>query len=61
MMFYSLATAIASILRASASSILAFSTSKFEGSYTFAMIVFLVGSILAVILLNACGFKKLEK
>ena len=61
MMFYSLATAIASILRASASSILAFSTSKFDGSYTFAMIVFLVGSILAVILLNACGFKKLEK
>lgn len=61
MVFYSLATAIASILRALASSILAFSTSNFGGSYTFAMMVFLAGSVLSLILLNVCGFKKLEK
>ena len=61
MLFYSLATAIASIIRATASSILAFSTSNFNGSYTFAMLVFLGGSILSIILLNVCGFKKLEK
>lgn len=61
MMFYSLATAIASIFRATASSVLAFSTSQFDGSYTFAMIVFLVESIVAIILLNTCGFKKIEK
>lgn len=61
MVFYSLATAIASVLRALASSILAFSTSNFDGSYTFAMMVFLAGSVLSLILLNVCGFKKLEK
>ena len=61
MMFYSLATAIASIFLATASSVLAFSTSRFGGNYTFAMIVFLVESIVAVILLNTCGFKKIEK
>lgn len=61
MVFYSLATAIASVLRALASSILAFSTSNFDGSYTFAMMVFLAGSVLSLVLLNVCGFKKLEK
>lgn len=61
MVFYSLATAIASVLRALASSILAFSTSNFDGSYTFAMMVFLAGSVLSLILLNVCSFKKLEK
>lgn len=61
MVFYSLATVIASALRALASSILAFSTSNFDGSYTFAMMVFLAGSVLSMILLNVCGFKRLEK
>lgn len=61
MMFYSLATAIASIFRATASSVLAFSTNWFHGSYTFAMVVFLAESIAAILLLNICGFKRIEK
>lgn len=60
MVFNSLQTAIAATLRSFSSSILAFSTTHFEGSYMPAMIVFLAGSILSVILLNVCGFNKME-
>lgn len=60
MIFNSLQTAIAATLRAFSSSILAFSTEHSNGSYGIAMMIFLVGSIASVILLNACGFKKLE-
>lgn len=60
MIFNSLQTAIAATLRSFSSSILAFSTEHTNGSYSIAMPVFLVGAIASVILLNICGFKKME-
>lgn len=61
MIFYSLATTIAAVVRAFASSILAFSTENYNGSYVPALGIFLVACILAVILMNLFGFKKIEK
>ena len=60
MIFNSLQTAIAATLRSFSSSILAFSTEHANGSYSIAMIIFLSGSIASVLLLNICGFKKME-
>ena len=61
MVFYSLATAIASVVRGMSSSILVFSTENYNGSYTPAMLIFLAGCILSIILINLFGFKRLEK
>lgn len=60
MIFNSLQTAIAATLRSFSSSILAFSTEHANGSYSIAMVIFLSGSITSVLLLNICGFKKME-
>lgn len=59
MVIYSLATAIAGALRAITSSIIAWSQTNYE-SYTPAIMIFLAGSILAIILINICGFRKME-
>lgn len=61
MIVYSLGTAFAAAIRALTSSILAYSTSHYDGSYTFALVVFLAGSALSIIILNLCGFRKLEE
>lgn len=60
MIFNSLQTAIAATLRSFSSSILAYSTERTGGSYSIAMTVFLAGSVISVLLLNICGFQKLE-
>ena len=60
MIFNSLQTAIAATLCSFSSSILAFSTEHANGSYSIAMVIFLSGSITSVLLLNICGFKKME-
>ena len=59
MVIYSLATAIAGALRAVTSSVIAYSTNTFN-SYTPAIMIFLVGSVLAVIMVNICGMEKME-
>lgn len=61
MMINSLQTAIAATLRSFSSSIIAFSTTHFGGSYMPAITIFLISAVLSVILLNVCGFKKLEQ
>ncbi len=60
MVFNSLQTAIAAAIRSFSSSILAFSTGHSGGSYDLAMAIFLAGAVASILLLNICGFKKLE-
>ncbi len=59
MIINSLQTAIAAAIRSFSSSVIAYSQTS-GGDYSFAMQVFLTGAIASVILLNVCGFKKLE-
>ena len=60
MLFNGLALAIASILRAFGTSIMAFCNDHL-GGYNVALLIFAAGSVVAMILIRAGGFQKIEK